>query len=262
METPTTLTNPAQMPSREYSTLVLLVDDQAFVGEAVRRMLLREPDIAFHFCVNPAEAVSLVRRIRPTVILQDLVMPDIDGLELVRQYRSDPISQHIPILVLSTKEQPQTKSDAFAAGANDYLVKLPDRIEFLARIRYHSKACLNHIQRDEAFLALQESQRELVKSNSELLAVNRQLESALAQVKQLQGLVPICSYCKKIRDDRSYWQKLETYLSDHSEVKFTHGVCPDCMQQHFGMVSRAPIIDEQASRAQEGRTGTGAFHKP
>jgi two-component system chemotaxis family response regulator WspR len=151
-----------------YDMMVLLVDDQAMVGEVVRRALASQPDMKFHYCGSPAEAVALARTVKPTVILQDLVMPGVDGLTLVRQYRELPATRDIPIIVLSTKEEAAVKSEAFAAGANDYLVKLPDAIELIARIRYHSKAYLNQIQRDEAYRALGESQRKLLETNTEL----------------------------------------------------------------------------------------------
>ena len=141
-------------PSDAYVSMVLLVDDQAMVGEAVRRMLANEPDVDFHYCGNPAEAVEAVERLKPTVILQDLIMPGVDGLTLVRQYRANAATKDIPVIVLSTKEDPVVKKDAFMAGANDYLVKLPDKIELIARIRLHSKAYLNQIQRDEAYRSL------------------------------------------------------------------------------------------------------------
>lgn len=147
------------------SIMVLLVDDQIVIGEAVRRALLDDPAIEFHYCSNPLEALEIARRVQPTVILQDLVMPQIGGLELVHQYRNDPATRGIPIIVLSTKEEARIKSDAFLAGANDYLVKLPDRIELIARIRYHSAAFLSQIQRDEAYRALRKSQQELMEAN-------------------------------------------------------------------------------------------------
>ncbi len=227
--TPAPTTPPPPPPG--YTTLVFLVDDQAMVGEAIRRSLSNQPDIVFHFCPTPAEALSQAVRIKPTVILQDLVMPGIAGLDLVRQYRNHPATCQTPILVLSTKEEAQVKSDAFAAGANDYLVKLPDTIELLARVRYHSKAYLNQIQRDEAFRALQESQLQLVQSNSALLSLNQELEKALAQVTQLQGLLPICSYCKRIRDGEDYWHQVENYFATRTDVKFSHSFCPDCYEK-------------------------------
>src|ERR1700755_475579 len=113
---------------RHCPIMVLLVDDQPLIGEAVRRALASESDISFHYCSDPLLALQTAKRIEPTVILQDLVMPGVDGLDLVRQYRGDSATKNIPIIVLSTKEEAAIKSAAFANGANDYLVKLPDHI--------------------------------------------------------------------------------------------------------------------------------------
>ncbi|MHC6227035.1 diguanylate cyclase [Pseudomonas sp. X10] len=151
--------------TNENSAMVLLIDDQAMIGEAVRRGLAHEENIDFHFCADPHQAVAQAMRIKPTVILQDLVMPGLDGLTLVREYRNNPVTQDIPIIVLSTKEEPLVKSAAFAAGANDYLVKLPDNIELVARIRYHSRSYLTLLQRDEAYRALRVSQQQLLDTN-------------------------------------------------------------------------------------------------
>ena len=100
-------------------------------------------------------------RVKPTVILQDLVMPEIDGLTLVKTFRAHEPTRETPLIVLSTKEEPAVKAEAFALGANDYIVKLPDRLELLARIRYHSKGYIALLQRNEAYDALLESQRRL-----------------------------------------------------------------------------------------------------
>lgn len=152
-------------PSDTYKTMVLLVDDQAMIGEAIRRSLAGEENIDFHFCSDPQQAISQAMRIKPTVILQDLIMPGLDGLSLVREYRNHPATRDIPIIVLSTKEDPLIKSAAFAAGANDYLVKLPDTIELVARLRYHSRSYLTLLQRDDAYRALRVSQQQLLDTN-------------------------------------------------------------------------------------------------
>jgi two-component system chemotaxis family response regulator WspR len=149
----------------ENAAMVLLVDDQAMIGEAVRRGLAHEDNIDFHFCADPHQAIAQAVQIKPTVILQDLVMPGLDGLTLVREYRNNPMTRDIPIIVLSTKEDPLIKSAAFAAGANDYLVKLPDNIELVARIRYHSRSYMTLLQRDEAYRALRVSQQQLLDTN-------------------------------------------------------------------------------------------------
>jgi len=124
----------------DFHAMVLLVDDQAMVCEAVRRALSDELEIDFHYCPDAREALAVASQIKPTVILQDLVMPGVDGLSLVSQYRAHPETRDIPIIVLSTNENPQVKGQAFALGANDYLVKVPDKVELIARIRYHSKS--------------------------------------------------------------------------------------------------------------------------
>ncbi|HTJ92540.1 MAG TPA: diguanylate cyclase [Pararobbsia sp.] len=148
--------------------MVLLVDDQAMIGEAVRRALSGDENIGFHYCSDPDKAVAAAELTRPTVILQDLVMPGTDGLTLVRQYRSIPALRDVPIIVLSTKEEPTVKSASFTAGANDYLVKLPDTIELIARVRYHSRSYINLQQRDAAYRALRRSQQQLLETNLEL----------------------------------------------------------------------------------------------
>jgi sigma-B regulation protein RsbU (phosphoserine phosphatase) len=140
---------------------VLLVDDQPIVAETVRRMLSDQPDIEFHYCGDPTEALRRANEIAPTVILQDLVMPEIDGLTLVRFFRANPRTREVPLIVLSTKEEPTVKAEAFALGANDYLVKLPDKVELVARIRYHSRGYIALQQRNEAYRRLSESRQQL-----------------------------------------------------------------------------------------------------
>lgn len=147
---------------------VLLVDDQAMIAEGIRRMLADEENMVFHYCSDPSEAIRMATDIDATIILQDLVMPDIDGMTLVRFFRANDATKEIPIIVLSSKEDPVIKSEAFSHGANDYLVKLPDKIELIARIRSHSRHYLLQIERDAAFFALREMQKQLKKTNAEL----------------------------------------------------------------------------------------------
>ncbi|TDG04076.1 diguanylate cyclase [Paraburkholderia guartelaensis] len=156
------------LPAADMPMMVLLVDDQAIVAEAVRRALASEREIDFHYCAHPDQAVRTAEEVRPTVILQDLVMPGTDGLTLVRAYRGNEATRDVPIIVLSTKEEPAIKSAAFASGANDYLVKLPDSVELIARVKYHSRSYVNMLQRDEAYRALRRSQQELLRANLEL----------------------------------------------------------------------------------------------
>jgi signal transduction histidine kinase len=154
------------------------VDDQAVVGEAMRLLLANQPHIAFHYCADPTEAFNLAQKIKPTVILQDLIMPGVDGLTLVRRYRANAVTKDIPIIVLSITEDPAVKGQAFAAGASDYLVKPPGKIELIARIRHQTQAYVHRLQRDDAYRALRVSQQQLLDSNTALISLNQKLEEA------------------------------------------------------------------------------------
>ncbi len=150
------------------SPVVMMVDDQRIFAESVRRMLEPEIDIDFHYCSDPTRAIDMAAEVQPTVILQDLRMPEIDGLTLVRFFRANPATELVPVIVLSSEQEAQEKSKAFSAGASDYLVKLPDRVELVARIRAHSKNYLTHLERDEAYRKLHELQKKLEQQNIEL----------------------------------------------------------------------------------------------
>jgi signal transduction histidine kinase/HPt (histidine-containing phosphotransfer) domain-containing protein len=157
---------------------VLLVDDQGIVAEGVRRMLASDPAINFHYVNDGKKALETAARIGPTVILQDLVMPGVDGLDLLKEYQGNPLTRTVPVIVLSSKEEPLVKQAAFEAGASDYMVKLPHGIELLARVRMHSGAYTQGLQRQTAFRALEMSQKELMETNSELVLLNHKLEEA------------------------------------------------------------------------------------
>jgi len=154
-----------------------------------------------------------------------------DGLALVREYRAQRATADTPIIMLSSREEARFKSDAFAAGANDYVVKLPDRLELLARLRYHSKAHWNRLYRDEAFAALRENQRQLLDKNAFLIRTHEELTNALDKIKKLHGMLPICCVCKKIRNDQNYWQSIEDFMQEHAGMNLDHSLCPDCLQK-------------------------------
>lgn len=171
--------------------LVMLIDDDPIVAEALRQMVAGEEDIELHYCSDPGSAMDEAEQIQPTLILLDMVMPDVDGLTLLRYLRVNESTQHIPVVALSMKEEAELKVKVFAGGGNDYIVKLPDKAELLARIRYHSESYRRLLQRDEAFRALSVSQRKLAESNMQLqrlaavdsltgIANRRQFEDAFA----------------------------------------------------------------------------------
>jgi two-component system sensor histidine kinase/response regulator len=147
---------------------VLLIDDQRMVVEAVRRLLADQPEIKLFYCTDPNAAIETAIQVHPFVILLDLIMPEIDGIEIARRLRATPETARVPIIVLSTKEEPLIKSEAFAVGADDYLIKLPDKIELAARIRVHANSYHNLVRYDEIVLGLRASEQRLLETNTAL----------------------------------------------------------------------------------------------
>ena len=183
--------------------VVLLVDDQPMVAEGIRRMIADEPDIDFHYCADPKQALQEATRIKATVILQDLVMPEIDGMTLVRFYRNNPATRDVPVIVLSSKDDPNIKSEAFNQGATDYLVKLPEKVELLARIRAHAKSYMAQKERDQAFKSLSKMQEQLEIMNKELARSNQELQ----RLSSLDGLTGVANRRQFDETLEQEWQR-------------------------------------------------------
>jgi phosphoserine phosphatase RsbU/P len=146
----------------------------------------------------------------PEIALLDWMMPAIDGLELCRRIRSGPHRANLYLLLVTSREARADVVSGLDAGADDYVVKPFDVDELSARVRVGMRV-----------VSLQLS-----------LANNvAQLQEALARVKTLSGLLPICSYCKRVRKDEDYWQQMEHYVSEHSDAEFSHGICPACFER-------------------------------
>jgi two-component system chemotaxis family response regulator WspR len=152
-----------------FDVIVMLIDDQALVAKLTQNLLSECDDIKLHYCPKASMAMAEIESIQPTIILLDLTMPEISGIQLLKQLRSNEKTYDIPVIILSTEDSPATKKESFENGANDYLVKLPDKIELIARLRYHSHAYIHKLQRNEVFKALQEALLKLESQNVELL---------------------------------------------------------------------------------------------
>jgi sigma-B regulation protein RsbU (phosphoserine phosphatase) len=143
----------------------------------------------------------------PELVILDWMMPGMDGIQICRKLRTTPGFELIYIILLTSRGEKEDLAMGLMAGANDYITKPFHPSELESRVRVGLR---------------------MVKLQTSLAARIHELEEALGEVKRLQGLLPICSYCKKVRNEENYWQQVESYLSAHSEIKLTHGVCPDC----------------------------------
>lgn len=188
---------------------ILIAEDD----EVSRRILQLTLAAAGHEVIttqNGAAAWAILEKDdSPALAILDWMMPDMDGLEVCRLVRQQLTVTPVYIILLTAKANKADVVQGLEAGANDYILKPFNRDELHARV-----------QVGETVVNLQQN----------LAARVKELEKSLAQVKLLQGILPICSYCKDIRDDQNYWQQLETYVSTHSETQFSHSICPTCYE--------------------------------
>ncbi len=154
----------------------------------------------------------------PKLAILDWLMPGMDGVEICRRLRGIDSREPAYIILLTGKNRKEDIVTALEAGANDFITKPFDAEELRVRVQ---------------------AGRRIVELQSDLAARVKELQEALDHIKTLQGILPICSYCGKIRDDRSYWSKLESYLAEHANVRFSHGICPECYEKHV-----VPMLDE------------------
>ena len=188
---------------------VIIAEDDA-VSRRILETLLRKWGHEVTITEDGEAAWNVLREPgAPSLAILDIMMPGIDGLELCRRLRQLPNPIPPYIILLTANQGVREIVKGIEAGADDYLTKPYDRDELRVRLQVGVR-----------IVELQTSLAERV----------GQLEVALAQVKQLEGILPICSYCKKIRNDVDCWQHVETYVTDHSEAEFSHGICPACFE--------------------------------
>ena len=186
---------------------ILLAEDDA-VSRRILHSYLHRWGYEVLVAKDGAEAYqALDREDRPALAILDWMMPEMDGIEICRKVRQSRYTRPIHLILLTARNSKADIVEGLEAGADDYISKPFDREELRVRVRVGVR--------------IVELQRKLAERVHEL-------GEALRNINQLQGMLPMCSYCKKIRDDQNYWQQVESYISQHSEAQFSHGVCPDC----------------------------------
>jgi DNA-binding response OmpR family regulator len=191
---------------------VLIADDEATSRHLVQN-IVRGWGFKVLVCVDGGEALRILEGASPPEIaLLDWMMPKVDGLDICRRMRA--AKPHVPsyIILITARGGLANIVQGLEAGADDYITKPFDPRELRARLHVGVR---------------------IVELQKTLLNRCQELNEALKRVKQLQGLLPICCFCKKIRNDRNYWEQLDAYVASHSEAQFSHGVCPDCYQIHL-----------------------------
>ena len=200
------------------ATRVLIADDD-LTSRAMLAAMLTRSGYEVVEAVDGKEALAILSAPdAPALVVLDWLMPEMDGPEVLRALRAIDTPRPPFVIMLTTKV---AKSDIVAglqAGANDYLTKPFDADELRARI---------------------EVGRQLVEAQADLAAKVDELRHAIEHIKTLRGVVPICAWCKKIRDDEGYWKQLELYVREHTEAEFSHGICPSCADSFSDQIKRA-----------------------
>jgi sigma-B regulation protein RsbU (phosphoserine phosphatase) len=189
---------------------ILIADDDAVSRLELKALLTRHGHEVVAVSDGSDAWAVLQGEDPPRLAVLDWLMEDMDGVEVCRRVRERPGLRDVYLILLTSRGDQDHILAGLQAGANDYVTKPFDRDELLARVRVGAQ---------------------MVGLQAELAARVHELEDALTRVKQLQGLLPICSYCKSIRDDKNYWHQVESYVKSHSEANFSHGICPGCWEK-------------------------------
>jgi DNA-binding response OmpR family regulator len=187
--------------------VILIVDDDPQTLQLVGKLLSDELACDICLATSGGEALEIIERVSPDLVLLDVNMPDMNGYEVCISIRAKEDYRELPIIFLTVQRDSEHIVRGFETGGTDYIAKPFESRELLARVRV---------------------QLELKLSRDELMRQKGELESTIARIRRLEGIIAICMYCKKIREDHKSWKQLEEYISEHSEVLFTHSICPAC----------------------------------
>jgi len=236
------------MESEEHamaSDIQILIVEDSPTQAAQLQNILESQGYGVSLALSGKEALASVKENRPAIIISDIVMPVMNGYELCLEIKSDERTKDIPVILLTRLADPEDIIKGLACGADNFITKPYDGEFLLARIEYiivNQKLRTTAVAEMgiEIFFAGQKhfitsdrmqivdlllsTYETAVQKNRELEQTNRELKDALDTIRTIRGLIPICAQCKKIRDDKGYWQRVEDYVREHSEAEFTHGI--------------------------------------
>ena len=236
------------------SPLIMIVEDSPTQAEQLK-YILEEHKFNVIIMKNGKDALKLLETTTPTIIVSDIIMPEIDGFELCRQIKNNPVTKDVPVILLTSLSESVDIIKGLQAGADNFITKpyqnhyLISRIVFLLvnnhitqsgedrkdiQIRFSGKDYVINSSKRQILNLLLSSYETAIQKNIELAETNKKLQDALSKVKQLGGLLPICASCKKIRNDDGYWEQIELYIKEHSEADFTHSLCEKCAKEMYG----------------------------
>ena len=205
----------------------ILIAEDDFTSRSILEGVLIKQGCEVVAALNGAAAWAVMQQPdAPRLIILDWIMPEMDGIEVCQSIRTLETDQPPYIIMLTSRDEKTDIITGLEAGADDYLAKPYDPDELRARVNVGRR-----MVEMQAKLAAHTQELQKTLRQQELLTL--ELRDALSQVKTLSGMLPICASCKKIRNDKGYWEQMEEYIMDHSEAEFSHGICPECAQKLY-----------------------------
>jgi DNA-binding response OmpR family regulator len=218
---------------------ILVVDDTRESLDLLTHILL-SAGYQVRAADNGALALVCAAACRPELILLDICMPDMDGFEVLRLLMANEEIRETPVIFISAVTETEQRVKGLKLGAVDFITKPFQREELLARVHTHLtlSRLRDGFEKQAAALRLaneklQHEMTERTQAQEDREKLILELQGALEKIRTLKGLLPICSNCKKIRDDHGYWNRIEKYITEHSEAAFTHGICPECARKLY-----------------------------
>jgi two-component system, response regulator PdtaR len=196
---------------------ILVAEDDFLVGEEIVRVLRHLGHTDVTIASTGLAAVELTCSLRPDVVLMDVRMPGLDGLEAARRIQE---ACPTPIVVLTAHDAPEILERASQAGVGAFLTKPPEAAPL-------ARALVIALARHRDLLRLAGLVADLERKTAEL-------ERALAEIRTLHGIIPMCMFCKKVRNDAGFWERVDHYIRAHTEAVVSHGLCPECFSREYG----------------------------
>ena len=245
--------------SLETKDVLILIAEDSHTQAAHLKHTLAKQGYNVMVTYNGQECLNAIKKKRPTIVISDVVMPGVDGYALCKRIKSSRELREIPVILLTQLSDPKDIIHGLECEADHFITKPYNENFLLSHIHYVlvNKELRKNAMADmglEIFFAGQKhfitssrmqildllfsTYEAVVQKNKALEKINQELKQSLETIKRLQGLIPICARCKKIRNDKGYWQQLEVYIQNHSDAEFTHGLCPDCESKLYSKYTK------------------------
>jgi two-component system cell cycle response regulator len=250
----------ATQPATGQKNLIHIVEDSLPQAVFLRRVL-EKAGYQVTQAGHGGEALNQLERQLPALIISDVMMPTMDGYTLCQHVKANEKFRDVPSMLLTSLSEPMDIFKGLESGANFYSIKPYDAANLLERVRnildvtagqyltnaqsgidvnYGGQKYSITAERSQILDLLLATFENIARKNNELIETNQKLSEALEANKTLRGLIPICGYCKKIRDDRGYWSQVETFVAKHSAAQFSHGICPTCFDHQMTTLGLKP----------------------